>query len=258
MIPKKPVPGVTRDGNRLPERLEIRRDCDSRQTGFIGAARVSENCRYRFYPSLTRVCFTAPHKGSQANWRRGRVEAMNPVSNNRIDKLVQSIAVLIVDDNQYMRKVIRNILVNIGVKNIHEAADGIAGLEAIRMFAPDLVILDWEMPLLNGAELVRIVRSPGVFPVPDVPIIMLTGHVERWRVIEASRLGVNEFLKKPVSGKALLDRIVAILTRPRAMVRLGDYYGPEPRKLFYEPMQKLIAAPPTAPKAEEPGAKLMA
>ena len=102
------------------------------------------------------------------------------------------------------------------MKNIHEAGDGIAGLEAIRMFAPDLVILDWEMPLLNGAELVRIVRSPGVFPVPDVPIIMLTGHVERWRVIEASRLGVNEFLKKPVSGKALLDRIVAILTRPRA------------------------------------------
>jgi two-component system chemotaxis response regulator CheY len=181
----------------------------------------------------------------------GGVKAMNSVSNNRIDKLIQSIAVLIVDDNQYMRKVVRNILVNIGVKNIHEAADGIAGLEAIRMFAPDLVILDWEMPLLNGAELVRIVRSPGVFPVPDVPIIMLTGHVERWRVIEASRLGVNEFLKKPVSGKALLDRIVAILTHPRAMVRLGDYYGPEPRKLFYEPMQKLIAAAPQAVKAED-------
>ena len=100
-----------------------------------------------------------------------------------------------------MRKVVRNMLVNLGVKNIHEAPDGIAGLEAIRIVAPDLVILDWEMPLLNGAELVRIVRSPGVFPVPDVPIIMLTGHVERWRVIEASRLGVNEFLKKPVSGQ---------------------------------------------------------
>ena len=177
---------------------------------------------------------------------------MNSVASSRIDKLVQSISVLIVEDNQYMRKVVRNILVNIGVKNIHEAGDGIAGLEAIRMFAPDLVILDWEMPLLNGAELVRIVRSPGVFPVPDVPIIMLTGHVERWRVIEASRLGVNEFLKKPVSGKALLDRIVAILTHPRAMVRLGDYYGPEPRKLFFEPAQKLIAAPSLAPKARLP------
>src|SRR5262249_11361330 len=91
----------------------------------------------------------------------------NPVSNSRIDKLVQSLAVLVIDDNQYMRKVVRNILVNLGVKNVHEAADGIAGLEAIRMSAPDLVVLDWEMPLLNGAELVRIVRSPGVFPVPD-------------------------------------------------------------------------------------------
>ena len=168
---------------------------------------------------------------------------MEAIVSRKIERLLQSIEVLVIDDNQYMRKVIRNILIGIGVKNIHEAVDGISGLEAIRMFAPNLVILDWEMPLLNGAELVRIVRSPGVFPVPDVPIILLTGHVERWRVIEASRLGVNEFLKKPVSGKSLLDRIVAILTHPRAMVRLGDYYGPEPRKMFYEPIQKMIAAP---------------
>src|SRR5215831_18339096 len=159
---------------------------------------------------------------------------MAVVASSRIDKLIQSLAVLIVEDNQYMRKVIRNILVNIGVKNVHEAVDGVSGLEAIRMFAPNLVILDWEMPLLNGAELVRIVRSPGVFPVPDIPIIMLTGHVQRWRVVEAANLGVNEFLKKPVSGKALLDRIVAILTKPRPMVRLGDYYGPEPRKPVHE------------------------
>src|SRR4051812_1161982 len=182
---------------------------------------------------------------------------MHSMATNRIDRLVQSITVLIVEDNQYMRKVIRNILVNIGVKNIHEAGDGIAGLEAIRMFAPDLVIVDWEMPLLNGAELVRIVRSPGVFPVPDVPIIMLTGHVERWRVVEASRLGVNEFLKKPVSGKALLDRIVVILTHPRAMVRLGDYYGPEPRKLAYEPIQPPIALPPAPNAGEHAGPKMM-
>ena len=162
---------------------------------------------------------------------------------SKFEKLLQSIDVLVMEDNQYMRKVVRNILVNLGVKNIHEAVDGIAGLEAIRMFAPDIVILDWEMPLLNGAELVRIVRSPGVFPVPDVPIIMLSSHVERWRVVEATRLGVHEFLKKPVSGKALLDRMMSILTSPRPMVRLGDYYGPEPRKLFYQPPQKLVHSP---------------
>src|SRR5256885_4620942 len=211
---------------------------------------IADNFHDRFYANLMWACLSRARGRADLARRTRRY----PVSNNRIDKLVQSLTVLVVDDNQYMRKVVRNILVNLGVKNIHEAQDGIAGLEAIRMFAPDLVILDWEMPLLNGAELVRIVRSPGVFPVPDVPIIMLTGHVERWRVIEASRLGVHEFLKKPVSGKTLLDRIVAILTRPRAMVRLGDYYGPEPRKLFYEPGQKMIAPPPLAPQA---GARIL-
>ena len=165
---------------------------------------------------------------------------------NKIGQLVQNSQVLIVDDNQYMRKVVRNLLVNLGVKRIHEACDGIAGLEAIRLHAPDLVILDWEMPLLNGAELVRIVRSPGVFPVSDVPIIMLTGHVERWRVLEATRLGVNEFLKKPVSAKALMDRMLAILGKPRRMVKMGDYYGPEPRKAFAETADPRIAAPAAA------------
>jgi two-component system, chemotaxis family, chemotaxis protein CheY len=152
------------------------------------------------------------------------------VSNSRIDKLVQSLAVLVIDDNHYMRKVVRNILVNLGVKNVHEASDGIAGLEAIRMVGPDLVVLDWEMPLLNGAELVRIVRSPGVFPVPDVPIIMLTGHSERSRVLQAVEIGVHEFLLKPVSSKALSDRLAAVLVNPRKVIRRGDYYGPEPRK----------------------------
>ena len=144
---------------------------------------------------------------------------------------IQALCVLVVDDNQYMRKMVRNLLVNCGIKDIYEAADGIAALDSIRTVAPDVVILDWEMPLLSGPELVRIVRSPGVFPIPDVPIIILTGHCERWRVIEAVRLGVNEFLTKPVSAKALYDRLVSITTQPRPTVQLGDYYGPEPRKL---------------------------
>jgi CheY-like chemotaxis protein len=181
--------------------------------------------------------------------RAGDGRIMVSTVTNRVDKLLASITVLVVDDNQYMRKVVRNILVNLGVKNVLEAPDGTAGLEAIRMFAPDLVILDWEMPLLSGAEVVRIVRAPGVFPVPDVPIIVLTAHVERWRVQAATRLGVHEFLKKPVSGKALLDRIVTILTRPRPMVRLGEYYGPEPRKLMHELLQS--AAPGIVPAEVE-------
>jgi CheY-like chemotaxis protein len=141
------------------------------------------------------------------------------------------VKVLIVDDEYYTRKVIRTLLLAMGCTRINEASDGASGLDAIRALAPDLVLLDWEMPGIDGAEFVRRVRSPGTFPLPHVPIIMLTGHGERSRVLEAVRLGVHEFLLKPVSSSALLARMLSVLTKPRAMVRRGDYYGPEPRKL---------------------------
>ena len=152
------------------------------------------------------------------------------LSKKELADRIQALCVLVVDDNRYMRKMIRNLLVNCGVKDIYEAGEGITALDTIRTVGPDVVILDWEMPLLSGAELVRIVRSPGVFPMPDVPIIMLSGFGERWRVLEAARLGVNEYLIKPVSAKAIYDRLVSITVQPRPTVGVGDYYGPESRK----------------------------
>jgi two-component system chemotaxis response regulator CheY len=139
--------------------------------------------------------------------------------------------VLVVDDELYMRKVVRTLLMSVGVRTIYEAPDGPAGLDLIRSMAPDIVILDWEMPGLDGAGFVRMVRSPDTFPFPEIPIIMLTGHGERRRVIEAVQIGVNEFLLKPVSSKALQDRLISVIANPRPLVRSGDYYGPAPRKM---------------------------
>jgi len=173
----------------------------------------------------------------------GRYSASAKHTKKQVENLIQSLCVLVVDDNQYMRKMIRNLLVNCGIKDICEAADGVAALDAIRTMAPDVVILDWEMPMLSGPELVRIVRSPGVFPMPDIPIIILTGHCERWRVVEAVRLGVNEYLTKPVSAKALYDRLISITTQPRPVVQLGDYYGPEPRKLVADAVDEPSLVP---------------
>ena len=151
-------------------------------------------------------------------------------------KLFQFTKVLVVDDEHYMRKLIRTILKSIGVRSIYEAADGPAGLEAIRTVAPDIVILDWEIPGLDGPTFARMVRSPETFPFPAVPIIVLTGNGERSRVVEAISIGVNEFLLKPVSSKALQDRMVSVLTNPRPLVQSGSYYGPEPRKMSsYKP-----------------------
>ena len=149
----------------------------------------------------------------------------------QIAQRLGTLKVLIIDDEPAMRRVTRSLLLAIGVSNVHEAVDGKTGLEAIRTLGPDLVILDWEMPSPNGPQFVRAVRSPDSFPLPSVPIIMLTGHGERSRVMEAVKAGVNDFLLKPVSTKALLARLVSVIVEPRRMVKIGEYYCPEPRDL---------------------------
>ncbi len=111
----------------------------------------------------------------------------------QIARRVERLKVLVVDDDPRMRKVVRALLQVIGIRDIHEAHDGQSGLATICARAPDMVLLDWEMPSPNGPEFMRRVRSPGTFPLPDVPVIMLTGYSERSRVVEAMRLGVNEF-----------------------------------------------------------------
>jgi two-component system chemotaxis response regulator CheY len=154
----------------------------------------------------------------------------------KTELLVASQKVLVIDDEHFTRKVIRTLLLTIGVKHIQEACDGAAGLDAICTVVPDIVLVDWQMPGLDGPGFVRAVRSPNTFPYPDVPLIMVTGHGERSRVIEAARLGINEFLLKPVSSQALQARILSVINHPRPMVHRGDYYGPEPRKLSaYKP-----------------------
>jgi two-component system, chemotaxis family, chemotaxis protein CheY len=147
------------------------------------------------------------------------------------EKRLNGLGILVVDDNPYTRKLLRMMLINLGAKTIYEAADGVAALDLVRTADPDVMILDWEMPVLTGAQVARIVRSPGMFPKPDLPIIMLTAHGQRDRVATAMRLGINEFLVKPVSPKVLQDRLLSILANPRPMVQIGKHYVPQPRRL---------------------------
>ncbi|HEY2226856.1 MAG TPA: response regulator [Xanthobacteraceae bacterium] len=116
---------------------------------------------------------------------------------------------------------------NIGAKSIFEAADGLA---VIRTVNPDIMLMDWDIPVLSGAQIMHIVRSPGVFAMPFLPIIMLTPRASRTRVNEAIRLGVHEVLTKPTSPKMLQDRRLSILVNPRPMVQIGKYFVPAPRR----------------------------
>jgi DNA-binding response OmpR family regulator len=144
---------------------------------------------------------------------------------------IKALRVLVVEDEHSMRKVTRAILAAMGIQNVLEAADGTTGLEIARTKHPDLIIVDWEMPLMNGPQFVQTIRTPGNFPVPDIPIIILSAHSDHWRVVESARIGANEFVRKPVSIKTLSDRIVAVLSRPRPTVKLESYCGPAPREV---------------------------
>jgi two-component system chemotaxis response regulator CheY len=153
------------------------------------------------------------------------------MTNRATSPRIKALKVLVIDDEHYMRKVTRTILTAIGVKTIMEASDAMTGIEVARAQMPDLLIVDWEMPVIDGAQLVRMIRTPGEFSNPDIPIIMLSAHSDHWRVVESARIGANEFVRKPVSIKTLEDRITAVIVRPRPMVQLEGYYGPMPRRL---------------------------
>src|SRR5215510_14565293 len=105
-----------------------------------------------------------------------------------IDRLLEGFGVLVADSNPHMRKLTRMMLTNIGAKSISEAADGLAAIDVIRHANPDVMLVDWDMPVLSGPQIMHVVRSPGVFARPSLPVIMLTDRALRSQVHEAMRL----------------------------------------------------------------------
>ncbi|MGV3634688.1 MAG: response regulator [Pseudorhodoplanes sp.] len=137
---------------------------------------------------------------------------------------------VVVDDNAHMRRIVRTLLHGFGAREVVEAEDGAAGLEAYNSNIPDIVITDWAMPIFDGIELTQMIRQPGVNANPYVPIIMLTGHSEKSRVVAARDAGVTEFLVKPLSARGLYERIVSVVVSPRPFVRTKTYFGPDRRR----------------------------
>src|SRR6202166_3085287 len=137
---------------------------------------------------------------------------------------------LVIDNNAHMRRILRTLLHSFGTREVYEAEDGASGLEAFMHFIPDIVVADWAMPIFDGLELTQMIRQPGANPNPYVPIIMLTGHSEKKRVVTARDAGVTEFLAKPISAKSLYERILNVVANPRPFIRSKTYFGPDRRR----------------------------
>ena len=137
---------------------------------------------------------------------------------------------LVVDDNPHMRRILRALLQGFGSREVHEAEDGAAGLRAFTQYTPDIVIIDWMMPIFGALEFARMIRQPDTNASPFTPIIMLTGHSERKRVTSARDAGVTEFMVKPISAKGLHQRIVNVIANPRRYIKTKTYFGPDRRR----------------------------
>jgi two-component system chemotaxis response regulator CheY len=140
------------------------------------------------------------------------------------------LTVLIADDNRHMRQVVVGILRGFGFRNIIECDDGSDAFAEMRANSIDMVICDWIMEPLDGYDFTRLVRTASDSPNPFVPIIMLTGHTEIFRVMQARDAGITEFLAKPVSAQTLWRRLVAVIDNPRPFVRAPHYVGPDRRR----------------------------
>ena len=143
---------------------------------------------------------------------------------------LESVRVLLVDDNQHMRAIVMTVLHGVGVTHVREARDGSEALEALREWPADLAIVDFQMFPLDGVEFTRLIRNAPDSVNVYLPIIMMTGHSERSRVMEARDAGVTEFVAKPVTAKAVLDRIQAVIYHPRPFVKSNSYFGPDRRR----------------------------
>ena len=135
-----------------------------------------------------------------------------------------SVRVLIVEDEENLVGLLRGYLEREGFE-VHEALDGPAALEAAREVVPDIVILDWMLPELDGMEVMRGVKS-----LSDAYVLMLTARSEEVDKVVGLSLGADDYLTKPFSPRELVARVRAMLRRPRGAVS-GASEAPPPMKL---------------------------
>ena len=117
--------------------------------------------------------------------------------------------VMLVDDSKTMRNIQKGILTQLGYTDLEEACDGLDALSKVGAFQPELLLVDWNMPNMDGLTFVKKFREQG----NKAPIIMVTTEAEKARVVEAIKAGVNNYVVKPFTPDLLGERIKETLAR---------------------------------------------
>lgn len=119
--------------------------------------------------------------------------------------------ILIVDDFSTMRRIIKNLLRDLGFTNTQEADDGVTALPMLRNGDFDFLVTDWNMPGMTGIDLLKEVRADA--KLVSLPVLMVTAEAKRDQIIEAAQAGVNGYVVKPFTAQVLKEKIDKIFER---------------------------------------------
>lgn len=122
-----------------------------------------------------------------------------------------SIKVLVVDDMSTMRRIVKNVLKQIGYTDIIEAENGKDALSKLKSQTVGLVVSDWNMPEMTGIDLLRAIRADAVLK--HLPVLMVTAEAQKENIIEAVQAGVSNYVVKPFTAEALQDKLRKIFAK---------------------------------------------
>lgn len=116
--------------------------------------------------------------------------------------------IMVVDDMSTMRRIVKNILKQLGFANVEEAENGQEALEKMKAGSFGFVVSDWNMPVMNGIELLRAIRADGTLK--DIPVLMVTAEAQKENIVEAVQAGVSNYIVKPFTAETMQEKMSKI------------------------------------------------
>ena len=119
--------------------------------------------------------------------------------------------ILIVDDFSTMRRIVRNLLKELGYTNVDEAEDGVVAMQKLSAGGIDFVVTDWNMPNMTGIELLRAIRANA--QIAHLPVLMITAEAKKENIIEAAQAGASGYIVKPFTAATLAEKMAKIFEK---------------------------------------------
>lgn len=113
--------------------------------------------------------------------------------------------IMVVDDMSTMRRIVRNVLKQIGFTNVEEAENGKEALDKLKAESYGFVVSDWNMPVMTGIDMLRAIRADGALK--DIPVLMVTAEAQKENIVEAVQAGVSNYIVKPFTAEALQEKM---------------------------------------------------